>query len=201
LAESGAPYNDTPVSIEDEVDFVDGVSFDSKAAVYLAEAQALADTRTDLYSAISEGLLSAEDLTSPYALEDIHLACYGSVWKWAGKLRVREVSIGAAPENIRDLLYGELQTLDWQVENLDKIDLTPEFVAMCAHHHLVKIHPFVDGNGRVTRLFADVLLLAMTGNRIFEWTDSPDYFAALRRADQTMNPEELLSVVGVIDLA
>jgi fido (protein-threonine AMPylation protein) len=196
-----APYNDTPVSIEDAVDFVDGLSFDSKAAVYLAEAQDLADTRSDLYAAISEGLLTAEDLTSSYALEDIHFSCYGSVWKWAGKLRVREVSIGAAPENIRELLYGELQTLNWQVENLDSIDLTPEFIAMSAHHHLVKIHPFVDGNGRVTRLFADVLLLAMTGYRIFEWTDSPDYFAALRRADQSMSPEELLSIVGVIDLA
>jgi fido (protein-threonine AMPylation protein) len=189
------------VSVEDAADFVDGVSFDSKAAVYLAEAQALADTRSDLYAAISERLLSAEDLTSPYALEDIHLSCYGSVWKWAGRLRDREVSIGSAPENIRESLYGELQTLNWQVENLDSIDLPPEYVAMCAHHHLVKIHPFVDGNGRATRLFADVLLLATTGNRIFEWTDSPEYFAALRRADQSMNPEELLAIAGVVDLA
>lgn len=201
MVESGTPYNETPVSIEDAADFVEGISFDSKAAVYLAEAQALADTRSDLYDAISQGVPSAEELTSPYALEDIHEACYGPVWKWAGKLRVREVSIGAAPENIRELLYGELQTLNWQVENLDSIDLTPEFVAMSAHHHLVKIHPFVDGNGRVPRLFADVLLLAMTGNRIFDWTESPDYFAALRRADQTMSPEELLSIVGVINVA
>jgi fido (protein-threonine AMPylation protein) len=75
--------------------------------------------------------------------------------------------------------------------------MTPEFVAMSAHHHLVKIHPFVDGNGRVTRLYADALLLSLTGDRIFDWTDDPMYFDALRRADSSMDPSELLSLIPV----
>ena len=195
MAEFSSPYNDTPVDPEDAEAFVDGVHFNTKAELFAAEAQALADARDELYAGISSGELTVADLTTPYALTDIHAACYGSIWKWAGAIRVRELSIGAAPEHIREALYAELDQLNWQTSNLDSAGLSPEFVAMSAHHHLVKIHPFVDGNGRVTRLYADVLLLAMTGDRIFDWTDEPVYFEALRRADASMNPDELLTIV------
>ncbi|WP_172582190.1 Fic family protein [Subtercola boreus] len=200
MAEFLSPYNDTPVDPEDGGAFVPGVSFSSKAELYAAEAQALTDARNQLYAGISSGELTAADLTSPYALIDIHAACYGSIWAWAGMIRSRELSIGVAPENIREALYSELDQLTWQIEHGDEVGLAPEFIAMGAHHHLVKIHPFTDGNGRVTRLYADVLLLAMTGNQIFDWSDKPVYFDALRRADATMNPDELLSIVDVVHL-
>lgn len=195
MADFQSPYNDTPVDPEDAEAFIDGARFDTKAELYAAEAQALADVRAELYAGISSGELTAADLTTPYALADIHAACYGSIWKWAGSIRVREISIGAAPEHIREALYTELDQLSWQARHLDETGLMAEFVAMSAHHHLVKIHPFIDGNGRVTRLYADALLLALTGNRIFEWTDDPVYFQALRRADASMNPDELLSLI------
>jgi fido (protein-threonine AMPylation protein) len=197
LADFGNPYTETPVSPEDADAFLPGVHFSTRAELYLAEAQALADTRAELYSGISSGALTAAELTSPYALTDIHAACYGSVWQWAGRIRERELSIGAAPEHIREALYAELDQLNWQSANIDDLAMTPEFVAMSAHHHLVKIHPFVDGNGRVTRLYADALLLSLIGDRIFDWTDDPMYFDALRRADSSMDPSELLSLIPV----
>lgn len=76
--------------------------------------------------------------------------------------------------------------------------------AMAAHHHLVMVHPFVDGNGRITRLFADLLLYSLTSQYTFDWEPvigSQDYFSALQEADQTMSPDALLRVVGLIDLA
>lgn len=202
MADTPSPYDgETPVSPDDAAAFVDGVAFETLDDVYQAEAQAIAEVREELYEAIADGQLTTRELTDRYTLEKIHEQANAGIWSWAGRIRTSEVSIGAAPENIRDQLYGELDNLRWQTEHPEVHGLTPEAVAMAAHHHLVKIHPFVDGNGRITRLFADLLLFALTGDRVFDWPDGPEYFAALRRADASMNPVELVELVGIERLA
>jgi len=45
--------------------------------------------------------------------------------------------------------------------NRDDKDLHPILKAGIAHHELVRIHPFIDGNGRTTRLATKVLLTQM----------------------------------------
>jgi Fic family protein len=57
------------------------------------------------------------------------------------------------------------------------------------HHRLVRIHPFPNGNGRISRLMADLLIVAQSGER-FTWGRSlrgdenrKRYLAALRAAD------------------
>lgn len=61
---------------------------------------------------------------------------------------------------------------------------------MCAHHRFVWIHPFLDGNGRVVRLFTDTALSSLGLNGIGVWClsrglarTSKDYKASLERAD------------------
>lgn len=197
MAEFASPYNDTPVDPDDAVAFVFGVWFDTKTELYEAEAQELSDLRAQLYEAIADGSIGALDITSRYNLEKMHGLANRAIWQWAGQFRTRGLNVGSPPEYIRDRVYETLETLTWQIENVETIDLSPEQIAMSAHHQLVKIHPFVDGNGRITRLFADVLLLALTGERVFEWTEADEYFDALRRADITMRTDELLEIVGV----
>ena len=57
------------------------------------------------------------------------------------------------------------------------------------HHRLVAIHPFVNGNGRVTRELADLYLLS-AGAPAFTWGISlggaarPLYLSAVRGADR-----------------
>lgn len=177
------------------------MSFATTAELYEAEAQALSDLRSQLYEAVVDGSLEAADITGRYNLEKMHALANREIWLWAGLFRERGLDIGAPPEHIREQLYGALETLTWQIENIDTVGLSAEQIAMSAHHQLVKIHPFVDGNGRVTRLFADVLLLALTGDRVFQWTEAREYFDALRRADISMNVDELLDIVGVESLA
>lgn len=197
MAEFANRYNDTPVDPDDAVAFIDGVAFESKADLYDAEAQALSDLRSQLYEAIADGSLDASDITGRFTLEKMHELANRSIWTWAGQIRRKGLNVGAPPEHIREQLYGTLDTLTWQVENMTAHSLTPEQIAMRAHHQLVKIHPFTDGNGRITRLFADVLLLALTGDRVFDWTEAEEYFEALREADVTTEVDELLRVVGI----
>ena len=61
---------------------------------------------------------------------------------------------------------------------------------LCAHHRFVWIHPFLDGNGRVVRLFTDAALSGLGLNSVGVWYISrglakaaKDYKALLARAD------------------
>ena len=67
----------------------------------------------------------------------------------------------------------------------------PDEIAVRLHHRLVAIHPFPNGNGRLTRLMAD-LLIEKLGGQPFSWgggalTDEgalrSRYIAALKAAD------------------
>jgi Fic-DOC domain mobile mystery protein B len=67
----------------------------------------------------------------------------------------------------------------------------PDEMAVRLHHRLVAIHPFPNGNGRYSRLMAD-LLVERLGGAPFSWgsgglADPGDlrrrYVAALRAAD------------------
>jgi Fic-DOC domain mobile mystery protein B len=64
-------------------------------------------------------------------------------------------------------------------------------IAVRFHHRLVSVHPFPNGNGRWSRLVADVLITQLGGKR-FTWggadlraagTAREAYIAALRTAD------------------
>lgn len=61
---------------------------------------------------------------------------------------------------IRNELYEAMGTVRFWA---DQTDMPAIEVATRAHHLLVQIHPFVDVNGRITRLYADLVMLALAG--------------------------------------
>jgi len=75
-----------------------------------------------------------------------------------GEFRTRSVDVGrhlAPAHEELDYLMGKFcETYHPKKYPGDKKTIA----AMCAHHRLVWIHPFIDGNGRVARLFTDALL-------------------------------------------
>jgi fido (protein-threonine AMPylation protein) len=50
--------------------------------------------------------------------------------------------------------------------------MTPEEFAVRLHHRVVKIHPFRNGNGRHSRLLADLVLSKHFGIEPFTWGGS-----------------------------
>ena len=60
----------------------------------------------------------------------------------------------------------------------------PTVRAAVAHWHLVRIHPFEDGNGRLARLLMNLILIrAHAPPIVIRNEDRADYLEALRRAD------------------
>ncbi len=72
--------------------------------------------------------------------------------------------------------------VSWIKENYSKIH--PVTMAALAHHRLVHIHPFTDGNGRAARLFMNLLLMQKGYPLVIILkNDRQKYYRALEKAD------------------
>jgi Fic-DOC domain mobile mystery protein B len=118
----------------------------------------------------------------------LHKRMFGDTWRWAGTFRDSGKNIGLDPADIQPALHNLCEDVKAQLKHegyaLDEI-------AARFSHKLVWIHPFANGNGRLSRTMADVLLVEYGASR-FSWgagnlvTDGEvrqRYLQALRAAD------------------
>lgn len=128
------------------------------------------------------------DLLSEEFLRELHKRLFGEVWAWAGKFRKTERNIGIEPMRIPVELKTAFDDANYWIENETFV---PDEIAVRLHHRLVAIHPFPNGNGRTTRLMAD-LVAVQVDQKAFTWgrqnlTDINEtrarYITALRAAD------------------
>lgn len=107
---------------------------------------------------------------------NLHKRMFGNVWHWAGRYRDTDKNIGVpyweAPLRLREAFDSARY---W----IDHASYSPDEIAVRFHHALVFIHPFPNGNGRWSRLMADLLVRSL-GQPPFTWGRS-----SLRTADQT----------------
>jgi len=74
--------------------------------------------------------------------------------------------------------------IDWLRKHQQKQDLHPLVLAASFHHRFVAIHPFDDGNGRMSRLLMNLLLMQYGYPPVvIKQQDRQAYYYALRQAD------------------
>ena len=75
-----------------------------------------------------------------------------------GALRDRDVTVGSHIAPSKDNMTSLLANFDQMYNQSSYLSKAEQLIyALCSHHRLVWIHPFLDGNGRVSRLFLDYL--------------------------------------------
>ena len=105
------------------------------------------------------------EMVSDEYIRKLHQKMFDETWKWAGKYRKTEKTIGVPVHEIRDrlgILFGNAR---FWIENST---YSADEMAVRFHHDLVFIHPFPNGNGRHGRLIADVLVMKL-GRPAFSW--------------------------------
>lgn len=121
-------------------------------------------------------------------LKSLHRRMFNRVWRWAGKFRTTERNLGVKPYLIETELRKAIDDARYWVENNS---YPPDELAVRFHHRLVSVHPFPNGNGRWSRLVADMLIVRLGGSR-FTWGGADlraageardRYIAALKAAD------------------
>lgn len=131
-----------------------------------------------------------KDLFSEKFLKDLHKRMYGDVWKWAGSFRSSEKNLGIKSYLIPIQLKQFLDDAVFWYEN--KI-YSPAELAIRFKHQLVSIHCFANGNGRHSRLLADLIMEKLYKEPFFTWGGSSlvksdekrkEYINAIKMADR-----------------
>ncbi len=99
-------------------------------------------------------------------LKAVHKRMYGNVWAWAGTFRKTNKNIGVDKWQIATELKTLLgDTLYWIKNNT----YPPEEITIRFKHRLVSIHCFPNGNGRHSRLMADIVIEKVFKQPVYTW--------------------------------
>jgi len=110
--------------------------------------------------------ISREQLLSEDFILLIHKKMFGTVWNWAGTKRKTNKNIGVDKTQISVELRKLIDDCKFWIDNST---YNPEEIAIRFSHRLVKIHVFPNGNGRHSRLVADILISKVFNNPVFTW--------------------------------
>jgi Fic-DOC domain mobile mystery protein B len=127
---------------------------------------------------------TAETLFSQSFICMLHKRMFAEVWAWAGKFRKTEKNIGIPHWKIPTELKYLLDDVRFWYEN---DTYPPEGLALRFKHRLVSIHCFSNGNGRHSRLMADIILSKIYKKQVFSW-------GALQPADRDIRSVYLRAV-------
>jgi Fic-DOC domain mobile mystery protein B len=135
---------------------------------------------------------TAEQILSEKFILSLHKKMYGDVWKWAGKFRTSEKNLGIP----FPLIGIELRKLiDDTLFQINNNSFPSDEIAIRFKHRIVSIHCFPNGNGRHSRLMADLIVEKLFHTPVFTWGHSlshlssndevrTTYLNALKEADR-----------------
>lgn len=139
--------------------------------------------------------LKTEKILSEKFIKDLHKKMYGDVWKWAGEFRKTNKNIGIKWTQVAVELKYLIDDAKYWIENQT---YSQDEIAIRFKHRIVAIHCFPNGNGRHSRMMADIIIEFVFGKEVFSWQKSnmnkadetrKSYISALREADNgNINP-------------
>jgi len=133
--------------------------------------------------------LKPEKILTEKFVRDIHKRMYSDVWKWAGEFRRTNKNIGIEWSQIGIELKMLIDDTKYWIKNKT---YEPAEIAIRFKHRIVAIHCFPNGNGRHSRMMADIIMEHVFGSEVFSWHESnmvkanntrKEYITALREAD------------------
>ena len=135
--------------------------------------------------------MNTDKLITEKFILSLHHRMYKDVWKWAGKFRTSEKNLGIPFPNIAIELKKLIDDTHFWIEHNT---FSPDEIALRFKHRLVSIHCFPNGNGRHSRLMADLIIEKIFNQPHFTWGQSQskltsndsarkEYLSALKQAD------------------
>ena len=183
-------HSTKPIDDATPIDDISGLKLPSNKVytlkeIYVAEANNIALATLKYLSA------PPSKKVAPFTYEwlsELHKEMFANVWDWAGKYRQIELSIGIKAYQVSTALKELSDDIDyWDKHKTFDIYET----ATRIHHRAVQIHPFKNGNGRWSRMLANIYL-RQNGSMPVKWQEDllskenhkrDAYIQALKSAD------------------
>ncbi len=127
-------------------------------------------------------LIENEEIGKTIALQKIHAYLFEGLYPFAGKIRTKTISKGGFTFANGDFLPQVLKDIDKMPDNtLDEI--VDKYIEMNI------AHPFMEGNGRATRIWLDLLLKDRL-KKCIDWSkiDKDDYLSAMKASPIDSKP-------------
>jgi Fic-DOC domain mobile mystery protein B len=99
-------------------------------------------------------------------IKELHRRMFDDVWQWAGEFRTTNKNLGVDKFSIGIEIRKLLDDCRYWIE---KKTFSEDEIAVRFSHRIVSIHPFANGNGRHSRLIADILVHDGLNQPIFSW--------------------------------
>lgn len=130
-------------------------------------------SRKKAYALFEGGLIDSIEVGTGKGLQQIHAYLFGGLYPFAGQIRQKNISKGGFQFATSHFLGATLQQIDAMPE--DSFD---QIVAKYVEMNVA--HPFMEGNGRSTRIWLD-LILKKRLKRCVDWSriGKKDYMNAM----------------------
>ena len=150
-------------------------------------------SRTKAYALFESGLLSSMEPGTVKCLQQIHAYLFGGLYDFAGQIRDKNISKGGF--TFANALY--FSTILPNIENMPETsfeEIINKYVEMNV------AHPFMEGNGRSTRIWLD-LMLKRSLKQCVDWSlvNKNAYLEAMRKSVVDSSDLKALLKVAVTD--
>ena len=133
-------------------------------------------SRKKAYAFWKSNLVADKDVGKVKSLQQIHAYLFGGLYDFAGKIRTKTISKGGTIFCRAEYLMQNLETIE-KMPQATFDEIVDKYVEMNM------AHPFMEGNGRSTRIWLDLILKKRLGQCV-DWSkiDKKDYLDAMHRS-------------------
>ena len=128
------------------------------------------------YQLFESGILKTVDPGTIKCLQQIHAYLFGGLYNFAGQIRAKNISKGG-------FTFANCMHFPETLQTIERMPETTFDEIMDKYIEMNVAHPFMEGNGRSTRIWLD-LMLKRSLKRCVDWSqiDKNEYLSAMRES-------------------
>lgn len=133
-------------------------------------------SRKKAYTLFESGLLNSLEPGSMKCLQQIHAYLFGGLYEFAGQIRTKNISKGG-------FTFANCLHFPTVIPTIERMPETTLEEIADKYVEMNVVHPFMEGNGRSTRIWLD-LMLRRSLKLCVDWSriDKNEYLAAMRES-------------------
>lgn len=126
------------------------------------------------YQLYKTNLINEDEVGKTISLKKIHAYLFEGLYDFAGKIRTKTISKGGFVFTNGDFLHETLKQIDKMPQSTFN-EIVEKYIEMNI------AHPFMEGNGRATRIWLDLIFIKEL-KQCIDWAkiDKNDYFDAMK---------------------